>query len=81
MARGKCAQRGKSLDKINTNVDVLQIRAWLDSDAASYTKMPILVANEGNARLELFSNDVLVDTVHIYRYDRQELNELLEEMG
>ena len=43
--------------------------------------MPILVANEGNARLELFSNDVLVDTVHIYRYDRQELNELLEEMG
>ena len=66
---------------IDTYVLVLQIRTWLDTDAATYTSMPILVANEGQARLELFKDRVLIDTVHIYNYDRQELNELLEEMG
>ena len=59
----------------------MQIRAWLDTDAAQYTKLPILVANEGQARLELFKEGALIDTVHIYRYSRDELNELLEEMG
>ena len=43
--------------------------------------MPILVANEGQARLELFKDSKLIDTVHIYNYDREELNELLVEMG
>ena len=53
----------------------------MDGDAATYTSMPILVANEGNARLELFKDNTLIDTVHIYRYSADELNELLEEMG
>ena len=65
----------------DTNVFVMQIRTWLDTDAASYVSMPILVTNEGQARLELFKDNVLIDTVHIYRYSRDELNELLEEMG
>ena len=59
----------------------LQIRAWLDSDAAQFTQTPILVTNEGQARLELFNKGVMVDTVHIYRYSRDELNDLLVEMG
>ena len=60
---------------------VLQIREWLDSDAAQFTETPILVSNDGVARLELFRNEELVDTVHVHRYGREELNELLEEMG
>ena len=43
--------------------------------------MPILVASDGMSRLELFENGELVDTVHVHRYGREELNELLEEMG
>ena len=43
--------------------------------------MPILVASDGMSRLELFDNGELVDTVHVHRYAREELNELLEEMG
>ena len=58
-----------------------EIRKWLDGDAATYTSMPILVANEGNARLELYKESTLIDTVHIYRYSVDELNELLESMG
>ena len=58
-----------------------QIRTWLDTDAASYTTMPILVTSEGQARLELFKDNAHIDTVHIYRYSREELNELLVEMG
>ena len=33
------------------------------------------------ARLELFKEGVLIDTVHVYRYTREQLNELLVEMG
>ena len=33
------------------------------------------------SRLELFEKGELVDTVHVHRYTREELNELLEEMG
>ena len=33
------------------------------------------------SRLELFDSGELVDTVHVHRYSREELNELLEEMG
>ena len=43
--------------------------------------MPILVTSEGQARLELFKDNAHIDTVHIYRYSREELNELLVEMG
>ena len=43
--------------------------------------MPILVTSEGQARLELFNEGAHIDTVHIYRYSKDELNELLEEMG
>ena len=43
--------------------------------------MPILVASEGMSRLELFDSGELVDTVHVHRYSREELNELLAEMG
>ena len=43
--------------------------------------MPILVASDGMSRLELFDSGELVDTVHVHRYSREELNELLEEMG
>ena len=53
----------------------------MDSDAAQFTQTPILVASEGMSRLELFKDGVLIDTVHVYRYTRQELNELLAEMG
>ena len=43
--------------------------------------MPILVASDGMSRLELFDNGELVDTVQVHRYSREDLNELLEEMG
>ena len=33
------------------------------------------------SRLELFKEDVLIDTIHVHRYKREELNELLVEMG
>ena len=33
------------------------------------------------SRLELFKDDELIDTVHVHRYSRDELNELLVEMG
>ena len=59
----------------------LQIRTWLDTDAAQFTQTPILVANDGMSRLELFKEGVLIDTVHVFRYTREQLNELLAEMG
>ena len=33
------------------------------------------------SRLELYKDDELIDTVHVHRYSREELNELLVEMG
>ena len=33
------------------------------------------------SRLELFENGELIDTVNVHRYTREELNELMEEMG
>ena len=33
------------------------------------------------SRLELFDKGELIDTVNVHRYSREELNELLEEMG
>ena len=33
------------------------------------------------SRLELFQNGELIDTVNVHRYTREELNELMEEMG
>ena len=33
------------------------------------------------SRLELFREGQLIDTVHVYRYKREELNALLVEMG
>lgn len=33
------------------------------------------------SRLELFEKGELIDTVHVHRYSREQLNELLEEMG
>ena len=33
------------------------------------------------SRLELYKDGVLIDTVNVYRYKREELNELMEEMG
>lgn len=40
-----------------------------------------MVAAEGMSRLELFSKGELIDTVHVHRYTREELSELLVEMG
>mmetsp|Transcript_41881 Transcript_41881/g.55213 ORF Transcript_41881/g.55213 Transcript_41881/m.55213 type:complete len:156 (-) Transcript_41881:161-628(-) len=58
-----------------------EIRSWLDSDAAQFTQTPILVASDGMSRLELFKEGVLIDTVHVYRYSKEQLNDLLVEMG
>ena len=58
-----------------------KIRTWLDTDAAQFTQTPILVASEGMSRLELYSQGELIDTVNVHRYTREQLNELLEEMG
>mmetsp|Transcript_11262 Transcript_11262/g.14216 ORF Transcript_11262/g.14216 Transcript_11262/m.14216 type:complete len:146 (+) Transcript_11262:105-542(+) len=58
-----------------------EIRSWLDSDAAQFTQTPILVASDGMSRLELFKEGVLIDTVHVYRYSKEQLNNLLVEMG
>ena len=33
------------------------------------------------SRVELFDKGELIDTVHVHRYTREELNELLVEMG
>ena len=33
------------------------------------------------SRLELFKEGKLIDTVNVFRYTREQLNELLEEMG
>ena len=59
----------------------VQIRTWLDTDAAQFPETPILVTSEGVSRLELYKEGELIDTVHVMRYAREELNELLEEMG
>ena len=53
----------------------------MDTDAAQFTRTPILVASEGMSRLELFKEEQLIDTINVHRYKREELNELLEEMG
>ena len=57
------------------------MRTWLDSDAAQFSKTQILVAPDGYPRIELFYEKVLVDTVPVARYNREEMNALLEEMG
>ena len=67
--------------RVDTNVYQFQIRTWLDTDAPQFYTTPILVASEGMSRLELFKEGVMVDTVHVFRYSREELNELLVEMG
>ena len=57
------------------------MRSWLDTDAAQFSKTQILVASDGLPRIELFNEGVLIDTVPVARYNREEMNELLEEMG
>ena len=53
----------------------------MDTDAAQFTQMPILVASEGMSRIELFQEGELIDTVNVHRYGREELSDLLESMG
>ena len=57
------------------------MRTWLDTDAAQFTKTQILVASDGTPRIELYQESVLIDTVPVARYNRDEMNALLEEMG
>ena len=67
---------------INLTHDLfIQIRNWLDTDAAQYSNTPILVASDGIPRIELFSGEKLVDTVEVAKYSKDDLNELLAEMG
>lgn len=40
--------------------------------------MQTLVASDGLPRVELFEGSKLVDTIHVFRYTVEELNNLLE---
>ena len=40
--------------------------------------MQVLVASDGLPRVELFKGSTLVDTIHVFRYTVDELNNLLE---
>lgn len=55
-----------------------QIRDFLDGDAANYENVQVLVASDGLPRIELFHGSKLVDTIHVFRYTVDELNNLLE---
>ena len=57
------------------------MRAWLDSDAAQFSQTQILVASDGLPRIELFNEGKMVDTIPVPRYNREQMNALLEELG
>ena len=40
--------------------------------------MQVLVASDGLPRLELFKDNVMVDLIHVQRYNADQLNLLLE---
>ena len=53
----------------------------MDNDAAHYPKLEVLVASEGQSRLDIFNEGKKVDTIHIYKYDIQQVRKLLQELG
>ena len=57
------------------------MRNWLDTDAAQFSQTQILVASDGLPRIELFNEGKMIDTIPVPRFNRDEMNELLEELG
>uniref|UniRef100_A0A7S3IJ41 Selenoprotein F/M domain-containing protein n=1 Tax=Strombidium inclinatum TaxID=197538 RepID=A0A7S3IJ41_9SPIT len=57
------------------------IRQFLEVESAHYAKLDVRVASEGQARVDLFNEGKKVDTIHIYKWDIEEIRLLMADLG
>ena len=57
------------------------MRIFLEKDSAHYPELEVLVASEGQSRIELFNEGKQVDTIHVYRWNVKEVRKLMADLG
>ena len=50
-------------------------------ESAHYKDLDVLIANEGQSRIDLYNEGKVVDTIHVYRWTMEEVRILLEDLG
>ena len=59
----------------------IQIKHFLEVDSAHYPELDVRVASEGQARVDLYTKGQKIDTVHIYKWDIEEIRRLMSDLG
>ena len=57
------------------------MKQFLEVESAHYPEMEVLVASDGQSRLDLYNEGKQVDTIHIYRGDMKAVRKLLKDLG
>ena len=57
------------------------MRQFLEVESAHYPKLEVLVASEGQSRIQLYNEGKEVDEIHIYKYTIDRVRELMEQLG
>ena len=54
------------------------MKQFLEVESAHYPELEVLIASEGQSRVDLMNQGKKVDTIHIYRWNIQQVRVLLE---
>ena len=57
------------------------MKQFLEVESAHYPELEVLIASEGQSRVDLMNQGKKVDTIHIYRWNIQQVRILLEQLG
>ena len=57
------------------------MRVFLEQESPKYKGLEVLVASEGQSRIDLYNEGKVVDTIHIYRWDIEEVLKLMKDLG
>ena len=57
------------------------MRQFLEVESAHYPELEVLIASEGQSRVDLMNKGKKVDTIHIYRWNIQQVRKLMEQLG
>merc|ERR1712166_303777 len=57
------------------------IRKFLEVESAHYKDLDVRVASDGMSRIQLYNKGKIVDTIHIYKYNLDEVRNLLADLG
>ena len=53
----------------------------MEVESAHYPKLDTRIASEGQARVDLYNEGKKIDTVHIYKWDIEEIRTFMADLG